>query len=186
MWISRTLDMLFCEAVHIFAYPWAAVFENETAAACLSETIPKPEMHWPVLTSAKGQSWGRPQMASQAREDRGTERQIFETWFYVIHTHICKNIHRHSPCVSVWWYSYNMLLQYVAGSLVAPLYNKAVIDDQRFCCLMCRVWGHMAQFDLSLWALFTRSTTQNNTAAALKLRSSFVWLIIEKDHSSRN
>lgn len=31
---------------------------------------------------------------------------------------------------------------------------KGMMDDQRFCCLMCREWGHMAQFALSLWTLF--------------------------------
>lgn len=37
---------------------------------------------------------------------------------------------------------------------VCCLCYKGMMDDQRFCCLMCREWGHMAQFALSLWTLF--------------------------------
>lgn len=113
--------------------------------------------HLTFLTFAKGQRWaGYRWLERLIRTERTRVQRFYSPMIATMrHTSLKHRSAKYSPPLSV---CVKVFLQYVAAICCPPsvccLCNKAMMDDQRFCCLMCREWGHMAQFALSLWTLF--------------------------------
>lgn len=114
--------------------------------------------HLTFLTFAKGQRWaGYRWLERLIRTERTRVQRFYSPMIATMrHTSLKHWSAKYSffpPSVCV-----KVFLQYVVAICCPPsvccLCNKAMMDDQRFCCLMCREWGHMAQFALSLWTLF--------------------------------